>query len=290
MLGTLREGDHVIVTQMEHNSVLRPVYKCGNYTVVKADCDGYVSVKDIENAICPNTKMIIISHASNVCGTVQNIEAVAKLAKSNTIMIMIDAAQTAGILHIDNESLEADFIACSGHKGLMGPLGTGCLYVKSQRMLNPVITGGTGSHSELREQPRIMPEMLHIGTMNAPAIAALAEGVKFVRKHGEDEIGAYESELAQEVRDRLLNMNNIKVYGGRPQIGTIAFNVLGKGSEETTELLSNFALRAGYHCAPLAHKALNTQKTGVVRASFGYFNKKSDALKLADEIYKITKE
>lgn len=287
ILGTLGNGGHAIVTQMDHNSVLRPVYRLGNYTVVNADTDGYVCVKDIERAIRPDTKMIIMSHASNVCGTVQNIGAVSQLAKSNGIMFMIDAAQTAGVVPIDNEILGADFIACAGHKGLMGPLGTGCLYVHSPRKLIPVITGGTGSNSELKEQPRNMPEMLHSGTMNTPAISALAEGVKFVRNHGADEIGAYESELANELRNRLANMSHVKIYGSPPQIGTVAFNIKGMGSDEAAAKLTGFALRAGFHCAPLAHEALKTQKTGAVRASFGYFNKKSDAVKLADAIYKI---
>ena len=287
ILGTLKPEDHVIVTQMEHNSVLRPIHKHRNYSVVNADKDGYVNIGDIKKEIRPDTKLIIISHASNVCGTVQNISAVSALAKSNGIMFMLDAAQSAGIIPIDNQVLDADFIAFPGHKGLMGPLGTGGLYVKSPKRLTPVITGGTGSSSNLLEQPRVMPDMLHSGTVNTPAIAGLTEGVKFVKRHGVKEIGEHESEISYELYQRLMNMNNVTVYGNHSPVGIVAFNIKNKDSNETAEALFDFALRAGFHCAPLAHVALGTQNTGAIRASFGFFNKKSDAIRLADAVYKI---
>lgn len=285
ILGTLSNGGHAVTTVMDHNSVLRPLERLGNYTAVRADKDGRVSVYDIEQAIRPDTKMIILSHASNVCGTIQDIKAISKVAKLHKVKLMIDTAQTAGILDIDNDVLDADFIAFSGHKGLMGPLGTGGLYVKAPEELEPIITGGTGSNSESLSQPRIMPDMLHSGTINIPAIAALGEGIKFVMSH--KGIFKHEKELAMRFRSELMNMKNIIVYGCEDSIGTVAFNVKGKGSEETDQALDGFALRAGYHCAPLAHRALGTEKTGAVRASFGLFNKMSDVEALTDKIYDI---
>ena len=290
ILGTLSDGGHAGTTVMDHNSVLRPLNRLGNFTAVPADKEGFVSPYEIERAIRPDTKMIIISHASNVCGTVQNIESVSKIARLHKIKLMIDAAQTAGILKIDNAVLDADFIAFSGHKGLMGPLGTGGLYVKTPEELEPVITGGTGSSSEIPEQPRVMPDMLHSGTMNTPAIAALSEGIKFVMSIGTDEILRHERGLAVFLRSELMNMEGVTVYGRQDGIGTVAFNIDGLDSAEACGTLKGFALRAGYHCAPLAHKALGTEKTGAVRASFGIFNTHEHAQLLADAIYRAAKK
>lgn len=290
ILGTLSNGEHAVTTVIDHNSVLRPLNRLGNFTAVPADKEGFVSPYEIERAIRHDTKMIIISHASNVCGTVQNIESVSKIAKLHKIKLMIDTAQTAGILKIDNAVLDADFIAFSGHKGLMGPLGTGGLYVKTPKELEPVITGGTGSNSEIPEQPRVMPDMLHSGTMNTPAIAALSEGIKFVMSIGTDEILRHERGLAAALRSELMNMEGVTVYGRQDGIGTVAFNIDGLDSAETCGMLKDFALRAGYHCAPLAHKALGTEKTGAVRASFGIFNTYEHAQLLADAVYRTAKK
>ncbi len=292
ILGTLSKGGHAVTTVMDHNSVLRPLFRLGNFTAVPADRYGFVSPYEIERAIRPDTKMIIISHASNVCGTVQNIKSAAKIARLRKIKLMIDAAQTAGILTIDNSVLGADFIAFSGHKGLMGPLGTGGLYVKEPDELEPVITGGTGSDSEALSQPRTMPDMLHSGTINTPAIAALSEGIKFILKTGTENIIAHERELAELFRNELLNMDGVTVYGsgGNGAIGTVAFNIDGADSFDACAMLSGFALRGGYHCAPLAHKALGTEKTGAVRASFGLFNTRAHAKALADAVFSAAAE
>lgn len=286
ILGTLSSGGHAVTTAIDHNSILRPLNRLGRFSIVNADNKGYVSPYQIECAIRPDTRLIAISHASNVCGTIQNIESVAKIAKVHKVKLLIDAAQTAGILKIDNSLIDADFIAFSGHKGIMGPLGTGGLYVKNPGELEPIITGGTGSFSEMLSQPRIMPDMLHSGTINTPAIAAMAEGMKFVMSHSE--ILEHEQYLAQFVRSELKNMRGINVYGSDNAIGTVAFNIDGQNSEDTAKQLNQFILRAGYHCAPLAHAALGTQYTGAVRASFGIFNTKAEAILLIDQISKLS--
>lgn len=291
IFGTLRNGGHVVVTEMEHNSVLRPVYLLGNYTVVRADRNGLVRAEDVEAAIREDTRLIVCTHASNVCGTIQPVNEIGRIAHKRGIPFLADTAQTAGCLDIDAEEMQADMIAFSGHKGLMGPLGTGGLYVKNPDALEPFALGGTGSKSESTSQPDFMPDKFHSGTMNTPAIAALTTGVNFVLRHGAGAIGEYEASLAEIFRDNLMNMKNVTVYGGKESVATVAFNVDGLSSEETFERLKGkAALRAGYHCAPLAHKALGTSKTGVVRASFGFFNTKKDAKRISELVYKISRD
>lgn len=288
--GTLHDGGHVVVTEMDHNSVLRPVYELGNYTVVKADKEGFVSPKAIEKAVKNDTKLIACIHASNVCGTLQDAEEIGKIAKRHNIKFLLDTAQTAGCVDIDAEKLNVDFLAFSGHKGLMGPLGTGGLYVRTPSELKPIVTGGTGSNSESVTQPDFMPDMLHSGTMNTPAIAALGEGAKYVLNHGVNEIGGRELYLARLLENKLRNMSSVIVYGREEKVGTVAFNIGKTDSARVEELLGDkFAVRAGYHCAPLAHKALGTSDRGAVRASFGAFSKERDARVFADAVFEITK-
>lgn len=288
--GVLYKGGHIIVTQMDHNSVLRPMYECGDYTIVKADKTGYVEPDDIENAIRPDTRLVAVTNASNVCGTIEPAKEIGEIAKRHNILFLLDAAQTAGCVDIDVEKMNIDFLAFSGHKGLMGPLGTGGLYVKNPDVIHPLIMGGTGSQSESLIQPHFMPDMLHSGTVNTPAITALGRAIEFVRREGVAAIGEREREMANAVRCELLNIGNVVVYGRTFSTGTMAFNICGLGSEETAELLGeDIIVRAGYHCAPLAHKALGTQNTGAVRVSFGYFNKKKDVEKIVDLIWKISK-
>ena len=285
-----REKVHAICTEMDHNSVLRPVYLLGNYTVVKADKSGYVHAENVEKAVRKDTKLIVCTHASNVCGTIQPVYAIGRIAKNHKIPFLIDVAQTAGSINIDAEKMNADMIAFPGHKGLMGPLGTGGLYVKSPEELAPLVTGGTGSNSESVSQPEFMPDKFHSGTMNTPAIKALGAGVKYVMKYGVDVIGKYEKMLSEKFKENLMNMDNVTVYGNDNSVATVAFNVANLGSEEVFEMLKGkAAVRAGYHCAPLAHRAIGTSDRGAVRASFGVFNSKNDVVKMTDYVYKISK-
>lgn len=290
ILGTLLSGGHAITSQTAHNSVLRPLYRLGDYTIVKSDKYCYDTPRAFREAIRENTKLIICTHASNVCGTIEPVEEICRIAHENNILCLVDAAQTAGCINIDMQNIDADFLVFSGHKGLMGPLGTGGVYVKNPLSLMPVITGGTGSKSESLIQPRFMPDMLHSGTINTPGIKALAKGVGYVRRRGADAIGLHEQSLAKKLEEKLLNMGGITVYGTDNRIGTTAFNINGRQSGEIAQKLSEkFALRAGYHCAPLAHAALGTTKTGTVRASFGIFNTAREVTKLADEIWRLKK-
>lgn len=291
ILGTVGKGGHIIVTAMDHNSVLRPAYRLGNYTVVGADKNGYVNADEIEAAIREDTRLIVSTHASNVCGTLQPVYKISAIAKKHGIPFLLDTAQTAGSVDIDVKKLDVDMLAFSGHKGLMGPLGTGGLYIKHPKRLEAVITGGTGSGSESIIQPEIMPDKFHSGTMNTPAIAALGEGVRFVLRHGAENIGREENALAMRFRENLMNMDNVTVYGSEIGVATVAFNIGRLGSEEVFEMLADkAAVRAGYHCAPLAHKALGTAERGAVRASFGAFNTMGDVRKITDCVYRISKK
>lgn len=291
IFGSVTDGGHIVVTQMEHNSVLRPVYHLGNYTVVKADESGYVAPEAVEKAIRKDTKLIVCTHASNVCGTLQPVYEIGRIAKKHGIPFLVDTAQTAGCIEIDAVEMNADMIVFSGHKGLMGPLGTGGLYIKNSESVMPLVMGGTGSNSESIIQPCFMPDKFHSGTMNTPAIAALGAGVKYVLHHGVEAIGEHEKRLADSFRDNLMNMDNVTLYGREDGIATVAFNIGNLGSEETFERLEGRAsVRAGYHCAPLAHVAIGTQERGVVRASFGMFNNMRDVRKMTDYVYNISRE
>ncbi len=293
ILGFLKPHDHVVITSLEHNSVLRPVHRHGNYTVVEADNRGNINPDDVERAICDNTRLLICTHASNVCGTIEPVFELGKIAKSRGIKFLVDAAQTAGIVDINVFKMNIDMLAFSGHKGLMGPLGTGGLYVSEKVNLEPLIVGGTGSVSESFLQPDIMPDKLESGTQNTPAITALKYGVDFVKKHRE-EIFEKERSLAIGFIEDILNINGVSVYGNfhNKRNGTVAFNIDGTDSSAVSKILEErfgILTRAGFHCSPLAHKTLGTSETGAVRVSFGFFNSKKEVEKLTFAINKIRK-
>lgn len=289
ILGVLEKGDHVVATAMDHNSVLRPVNLHGNFSVANADKKGFVSPLAVRQAIKNNTKLIICTHVSNVCGTIEPIQEIARIAREKGALFLLDASQSAGSVPINMLNIGADIIACPGHKGLMGPMGTGILCIKDPDRVKAIIVGGTGSMSESPFQPMSMPEKFHSGTINTPAIAGLTKGVEFILKEGVKSIGSHEYFLNSALRSELKNMKNISVYG-TGETGITAFNIEGLGSEDTAARLGeDIIVRAGYHCAPLAHKALGTGKTGAVRISFGYFNTLSHVRKVTDIIYKISK-
>lgn len=294
ILGILSKNSHAIITQMEHNSVLRPVHKSCSYTIVKADNEGYVNPCDIEKAIKPTTKMIIMTHASNVCGAIEPIREVSQIAHRNGIIFMVDAAQTAGCLDIDVERDGIDLLAFSGHKGLMTPMGVGGLYVKEGIDIKPVITGGTGSMSKSILQPDFMPDMLQSGTLNAPAIISAKKSVNLILKETPKAIGDMERELAKGLIEELKNINKIKIYGpqNKNRNGTVAFNIEGMDSVSVAAELNDkykICTRGGWHCAYPAHEAIGSEKNGAVRASFGFFNTKRDVNKLVDAVLKISK-
>lgn len=280
--GVLQNGGHAIVTSMEHNSVLRPVHRLGNYTVVTADREGFVAPDNIRKAIRPDTKLIVCTHVSNVCGSIQPIDVIGAIARDKGILFLVDAAQSAGIVDIDVKAQNIDLLAFSGHKGLMGPLGTGGLYVGERVHLLPYITGGTGSYSKSLTQPADLPDMLHAGTLNTPAIAALGTAAEYVRKYGTKRILAHERMLADKLIGKLKGINNIRILGTddtSKRNGTVAFVLENMESQNVALELSekyDIAVRGGWHCAYMAHETLGSHKHGAVRIGIGFYNSERD--------------
>lgn len=294
--GILSKGGHAVVTQMEHNSVLRPVHALGNYTIVKADSLGRISPEDVRAAIHKDTVLVVSTHASNVCGTVMPIAEIGKIAHENGALFLADAAQTAGCKHINVKEMNIDMMAFSAHKGLLGPLGVGGLYVRSGIELAPIISGGTGSQSQNLDQPKNMPDLLQAGTMNTPAIMALGESISYINKVGIYNISEHQKMLAFMLIDNLKNMSGVTVYGitssgEGDRNGTVLFNINGLESGEVCELLDSrfgIAARGGWHCAYPAHCALGSEKTGGLRASFGVFSDKKSVDMLTDAVYNLS--
>lgn len=290
--GFLTRRDHVIITSMEHNSVLRPVHRLCSYTMVEANSQGEIDPRQIERAIRRNTKMVITTHASNVCGTIMPVYEIGAICKRYGLVYMLDSAQTAGIIPIDVEKMGVSMLAFSGHKGLMGPLGTGGLYVSESVHLSPIIVGGTGTQSKSKFQPENMPDMLHSGTLNTPAIMTLKTAVKYINSVGINNIEEKERNLAEYLISGLKNIQDVTVYGKENgnRNGTVAFNIGNMASGDVADMLDRdfgIAVRGGYHCAYTAHQSLGSEKTGAVRAGFGVFDTKKEADSLLFAVNKI---
>lgn len=298
--GVVKSGDHIITTSIEHNSVIRPIKaleKNGvENTIVKCDKYGYLDPNDIKKAIKPNTKLIVTTHASNVCGTIVDIEAVGNIAKENNILYLVDASQTLGVYDIDVQEINVDMIAAPGHKCLLGPQGTGMLYIRDGLEVNILKEGGTGSNSEDLFQPNMMPDRYESGTHNTPGIAGLNAGVKFILETGIDKIRKHEEELCEYMLTKLTEVPNIKIYGpldSKKRAAVISINIGDIDSGEITFILDDMyeiATRSGIHCSPLAHKTLGTLRQGTVRFSLGYFNTKDDIDKAVEALKEIEKE
>lgn len=294
--GFLKKGDHVITTVIEHNSVLRPL----NYlkdegietTLLDVDEFGLLDLKMLENSIKANTKLIVINHGSNVLGTVQDIDKIGTIAKSKGVAFMVDASQTAGVFNIDVKKSNIDLLAFPGHKGLLGPQGTGALYVKEGIKLKEFISGGTGSNSSEMIQPEFLPDKFESGTLNTPGIVGLGEGIKFIKKIGTKNIREHEEKLTEYLLDELRKLSFIKVYGlktAKNRAAVVSINVSNIDSSKVGYLLNkeNIAVRTGYHCAPLIHKVIGTEEYGTVRISLGYFNTFDDIEKLINALIYI---
>lgn len=295
IMGLLSPRDHVVITSMEHNSVLRPVHRLCSYTVVHANGEGEINPRDIERAIRRNTKMVITTHASNVCGTVMPVYEIGRICKKYGVVYLLDSAQTAGIIPIDVDKMGVSMLAFSGHKGLMGPLGTGGLYVAENIRLAPLIVGGTGSRSESKVQPDDMPDLLHSGTLNTPAIMTLKTAVNYINSVGIKSIEEKERSLAEYLISGLKNILGVRVYGKEKgnRNGTVAFNIGDMASGEVADILDRdygIMVRGGYHCAYMAHETLGTKKSGAVRVGFGAFSNKQEADSLLYAVNRIVKE
>ncbi|GAA3640913.1 aminotransferase class V-fold PLP-dependent enzyme [Asaccharospora irregularis] len=299
--GLLREGDNVVVSSMEHNAVMRPLtsMKQRGVTITKVNGNilGEISIEDIENAISENTKAIVMTHASNVCGTVLPIRKIGELCKKYNKIFIVDSAQTAGVLDIDIKKDNIDILCFTGHKGLLGPQGIGGFLIKEELVerVSPLIEGGTGSLSELEVQPTYMPDKFESGTPNVPGIFGLNASLNYLLKTGLESIYNKEIDLTSRFIEKIMNIDEKLLIGkkdivDRTAVVSLDFKDLDNGIV-CHNLDKNYGIstRSGLHCAPSAHKTLNTFPRGTVRFSFGHFNSYEDIDYVIDSINKIYK-
>ena len=282
--GVVRPGDHVVTTVLEHNSVLRPLNRLAaeqGVTVEHAGCDtnGVLDYDELERLVTPGTRAVVVTHASNVTGNAVDIARVAAIAHAAGALVIVDASQSAGTAHIDMQAMGLDIVCFTGHKGLMGPQGTGGLAVAEGIDVAPWAMGGTGVHSFDPLQPLEWPTRLEAGTLNGHGIAGFSAGLDFIEAQGGVEaIAAHERALADRFLSGVREISGIKLYGAFDQPTRSAIVSLNVGDIDSAEISDalmqgwGIATRPGAHCAPLMHRALGTERQGVVRFSFGYFN------------------
>ncbi len=289
LLGYLAPGDHVITSSMEHNSMMRPLRALERegveLTVVPCSPEGFLDLDDVETAIRANTVMMALNHASNVVGTLLPVAEAGRLARAHDLLLLVDAAQTAGAYPIDVQEEDIDLLAFTGHKSLGGPMGTGGLVIGERvdvARLDPLMRGGTGSNSEREVQPDFLPDMCESGTPNAVGLAGLAAGIRWVRERGVEAIRAHEVSLTRALIDGLVDIPGVTVYGGldaQRQTATVSFNVDAKSPSEVGLRLDDeygILCRVGLHCAPAAHKTMGTFPEGTVRFGLSAFNTREE--------------
>ena len=280
--GVLDPGDHVITTALEHNSVLRPLFELEDrgveLTILPADPMGNIRYEDFEKEIRPNTKAIVTTHGSNLTGDLLDIGRIGAIAKKHGLVYIVDASQTAGVFDIDVRKMYIDILCFTGHKGLLGPQGTGGIYVREGVEVRPLLSGGSGVQTYLRKHPPQMPTALEAGTLNGHGIAGLGAAVRYLRETGLDSIRAKEQELMMTFYEAVRKIPGITVYGDFTdpnRCAIVALNIRDYDSGEVSDALSEqygIATRPGAHCAPLMHKALGTVEQGAVRFSFSHYN------------------
>lgn len=284
--GIFRPEDHVITTVMEHNSVLRPLYRMEEsgteLSFLQADKKGNISYEELENAIRSNTRAVICTHASNLTGNVLDLEKIGEICKKHRLLFLVDASQTAGIIPIDVQKMKISVLCFTGHKGLLGPQGTGGIYVAPEINIRPLVVGGSGVQSYLKTQPDEMPARLEAGTLNAHGIAGLHAAVSYIIEKGVEQIYQEEYEKTDYFYRMIRSIPDIHIYGdpeAELHAPIIALNIGDYDSAQVAdELMETYgiATRAGAHCAPLMHQALGTQKQGAVRFSFSQFNTRKE--------------
>ena len=283
----VKPGSRVVISGYEHNAVTRPLHAIPNVEIAVADgplFDPAAMLAQFRQALAQPADAVICTHVSNVFGYVLPVSDIAALCREKGVPFVLDASQSAGMLPMDMEALGASFIAMPGHKGLYGPQGTGLLLCGCEPA--PLLRGGTGSQSLLQEMPTELPDRLEAGTHNMPGIAGLLEGLRFVQRQGVARIADYEGELGRYAAQRLANIPGVEVFSGPEQTGVVSFRVSGWDCEELGEALASrgIALRAGLHCAPLAHRTAGTLETGTVRFSPSVFNRRQEVDTLTREV------
>ena len=280
--GILEAGDHVITTAMEHNSVLRPLYEMEEegveLTIIPADHRGNICYEDFEGYIKENTRAIICTHGSNLTGNMIDLEVVGNIAKKHGILFIVDASQTAGVFKIDVQRMNIDILCFTGHKGLLGPQGTGGIYVREGVNVRPLLSGGSGVQTYLKKHPSQMPTALEAGTLNAHGLAGLNAAVKYIANTGLDTIRVQEQQLMWHFYRCVKEIPGIRIYGDfekEERCAIVSLNVWDYDSSEVSDALYTqygISTRPGAHCAPLMHEALGTVEQGAVRFSFSHYN------------------
>ena len=280
--GTLGKGDHIISTDLEHNSVLRPLYHLeeqgASLTFLSANKKGCIDYDDFKRSIKPNTKAIVCTHASNLTGNVLDIERIGRIAKAHNLLFIVDASQSAGCIEINMETMNIDILCFTGHKGLLGPQGTGGLCIHESVEIRPFKHGGSGIHSYEKGQPQAYPARLEAGTLNSHGIAGLCAAINYINTITIPVIAKKEQELLWHFYKGICNIPEIHIYGDfdtKERAAILSLNIEGYDSGTVSDLLSqeyDLATRPGAHCAPRMHQALGTTETGAVRFSFSSFN------------------
>ena len=299
--GLLKAGDHVLVSSMEHNAVMRPLTqlldKDITFDTIPCDSTGYIQMESIEPLIRPNTVALIINHASNVCGTIQPLESIGPICKAHNLQFIVDAAQTAGVIPIDVKACHIDALCFTGHKGLLGPQGIGGIILTKEmaQTLVPLIAGGTGSFSHLETMPTHMPDAFEAGTLNLPGIIGLNEGLSYIESQRMENIHNHELALTQAFLEGLQSIDVVNIIGKQDiQDRTAVVSITIDGMDPASiayELESNYHImtRVGLHCAPRAHQTLGTYPEGTVRFSFGYANTHEDVESALSALHRIVK-
>lgn len=299
--GLLKAGDHVLVSSMEHNAVMRPLTqlldKDITFDTIPCDSTGYIQMESIEPLIRPNTVALIINHASNVCGTIQPLESIGPICKAHNLQFIVDTAQTAGVIPIDVKACHIDALCFTGHKGLLGPQGIGGIILTKEmaQTLTPLIAGGTGSFSHLETMPTHMPDAFEAGTLNLPGIIGLNEGLSYIESQGMENIHNHELALTQAFLEGLQSIDVVNIIGkqdiqDRTAVVSITIDSMDPASI-AYELESTYHImtRVGLHCAPRAHQTLGTYPEGTVRFSFGYANTHEDVVSALSALHRILK-
>lgn len=298
--GILNPGDHVITTALEHNSVLRPLYEMERLgvelTILPADDRGRVCYEDFETAIRGNTRAIVCTHGSNLTGNLVDIGRLGAIAKAHGLLLVVDAAQTAGVFPIDVEKMHIDILCFTGHKGLLGPQGTGGLWVREEVAVRPLLSGGSGVQSHSKTHPAQMPTALEAGTLNTHGLAGLDAGVRYLLETGIDTLRERELELMWAFYDGIRDIPGVTVYGdfsADDRCPIVSLNIRDYDSAQVSDALFSqygIATRPGAHCAPLMHDALGTGRQGAVRFSFSHYNTMEEIKTAVSAIQEIAKE
>lgn len=298
--GLFRPGDHIITTVCEHNSVLRPLYRLRengmSLSFTTADEKGRLRYDQWEGFLRPETRALVVTGASNVTGNGTDLARAAEFAHRHGLLLIADAAQTAGELPLNVQALGIDVLCFTGHKALLGPQGTGGLYVRPGLSVRPLVVGGSGVHSFDEQHPAQMPTALEAGTLNVPGLAGLCAGVEWILAQGVETLARREQALTVLFYERIRDLPNVKIYGDpemTPRAPIVSLNIGDEDSARIADILweeYGICVRAGAHCAPLMHKALGTAEQGTVRFSFSHFNTEAEVLQAAAAVRELAQE